>query len=204
MWLWGCDFHLFVPAYNNLALSDPPTQVVHMNYSVLPPLLFFSQAWEERPRFESFIINIRPSALTNCQLTGNLHPTCISGGSAHTSWPATTLTTCIKVILPDCFRDLTLPMEILLCHIPDRSGMPRIPQSTEWSQPCLVDTLCARSLKLTLHIDHTAGGNAAQYGGVERINWHPVPSQWLTSWRAIWSAIFAKTTLSVLPLEMPI
>ena len=38
---------------------------------------------------------------------------CLSGVSAHTSCPATILTICIKVILPDCFGDLTLPMEIM-------------------------------------------------------------------------------------------
>ena len=44
---------------------------------------------------------------------------------------------------------------------PDR-GMSVILQSTEWSQPCLVDTSCAQSLTPTLHIDSTQYGNAAQ------------------------------------------
>ena len=31
MWLWGCEFHEFVPAYSHMPWSDPPTQVVQMN-----------------------------------------------------------------------------------------------------------------------------------------------------------------------------
>ena len=53
------------------------------------------------------------------KITEYLHLTYLSGGSTHTSCPATTLTICIKVILPDYVGDLTLPMEIMPCHIPD-------------------------------------------------------------------------------------
>ena len=76
--------------------------------------------WPNHPKFVTLVctatvtvMNSRPSALTCFQLTVNLHLTCLAGGSAHTSCPATIMTICIKVILPDCFGDLTLPMEIM-------------------------------------------------------------------------------------------
>ena len=93
--------------------SDPPTQVVEIKYSALPPLLLCTLAVEITHVLNPFIMNIPPSELNRCQLTGNLHLICLSGGSAHASYTATRLTICIKVILPDCFGDLTLPMEIM-------------------------------------------------------------------------------------------
>ena len=177
MWLWGCDFHLFVSVYSNLARSDPPTQVVQMNYSVLPPLLFISLTGQIARVLNPFIMNIRSSALinplsTNWKFTPHMFIRWFGSHADHmhqTDPPG-------LLRWPDHAHENSVRS-----HPWPGSGMPGRLQSTEWSQPCLVDTLCAQSLKPTLHIDNTQQyDNAAQYGGVERINWHPVPSLWLT------------------------
>ena len=157
MWL-----YLFVPTCSNLARSDPPTRLYRWTSMYCHRYWFFQSGRGGCPHHESFhnehsTICLNPlstwkfthhmfirwfgSYLLPGDHTDHMHQ---SDPPGLLRWPDPAHGNSVRWhSSPDC-------------------GMSGILQSTEWSQPCLVDMSCTQSLTPTLHIDSTQYGNAAQ------------------------------------------